>query len=368
MSERGENYEPFVYETNQRYDRVSKEAYVRSEFFDDLNKLNEDLSTKVYDSVKDLHYETLELSNSINQEAIKFDILQEYVSIVGKSEDIRYPRFSSDLAQNCTVAFHESDEDQDVAAVSGVLNRFTILPEHHDAVTAIDENGEEIHLEDIYIPRIYYMVQTANVATPNSIMSAAYQCKFGDVQIEFSKDYSEQAEDRVIEVVSSISDTHIGEEIQLFEDSLRVSDDPEKNAHGAREASTYVHRLLNKSDIVDKDMIEDLLVDVVNLRIPSDVKYNVETPYVLISGNLSDKHADYDYIFPDTDSEDTSISYQNLKPLTISCLPRSYVAPHDSSECVIKHEQKALYMTFLDNDANLYHIPLESIQSLEQIS
>jgi hypothetical protein len=364
MSERG-NYEPFVYEADERYDRVDDEAYARKEFFADLHRLQADLSTKISEDGHALYIELMPIANSINQEAAEHDIIGEHVSIIGDSEDILHPRIHCDPTQNISYITHERAEEADVDAVSGTLSHVVVIPEHHEKLTVLNHDGTEQQLEDVYTPRICYMIQFASALTMNTYMTAYYQCKVGDLQLEFSKDHRDQTEDKAIEVMCSITDVKVGEEFQLLEDALQLSSDPKQNAHAARQASMHVHTLLNKSNIEEKDKIEDLIVDVANLRLPSIVSYEVATPYVLISGNLSEKHADYDHILPDDDSG--VITYSSIKPLAISCLPRSYIAPHDPNECIIKHDQKALYMSFLDNEENLYHVPLESIKSLRAL-
>jgi hypothetical protein len=367
MNERGYSYEPFVYTADEHYDRVDNEAFARKEFFADLHRLQDDLSTKIYEDGQALYIEFVDLTNAVNMQAKEHDIIGEHVTIIGSSDDILHPQIHCDPVQNISYIKHVRTEEREIDTVSGTLSHLSIMPEYHEELDIVDTDGTQQTLNNVYTPRICYMVQFAGALTLNAHMTTYYQCRVGNNQLEFSKDQRNQAEDKVIDTMRSMTDIEVGEEFQLLEDVLQLGSDPKENAHAARQASMHVHRLLNKSKIkeTEKEKIEDLLVDVANLRLPSIVNYEIDTPYVLISGNISEKHADYDHILPDDDSG--IIKYPCVAPLTISCLPRSYIAPHNSHECIVKRNQKALYITFLDDEENLYHIPLEFIKSLRPL-
>jgi len=356
MNEPRDNHE---YSTGIDHADDDTEVLTREKFFADLYELHSELSKNVYESGAALYGELQPIVDSINQQAAESGILDEHVRIIGKSEDILHPYMEWEPdTDTIKSSYVNRSGESSTDTISGHLSRFAITAESYQSVLAKDEEGNPQQLDDVFIPRISSMVYAGMAVFPDTQLPVYYKCKMGDIHIDFTKDRRDEIADEAIETINGLTNEKISSEVELLLDELYFGDDGLENGTQIRMICEHIHKILNKSASHERATLEDLVLEIVNMRIPSDRSYNIAAPYMLSPS----ENSNFDFVRPKENGE--LITHRALKPLAISCLPRSYVSSNNPYELVVNKKQKALYMSFLDQNNDLYHIPLASIKEL----
>lgn len=317
--------------------------------FQDAIEVQDMLNQQTYTDYQEMTKDTLGLVHQLDTTASEAGLFGKKVAIIGPNDAILRP-YLNFMPLNNLVQIQNAAGEERNDIPTGEFSGFTIQPK-------IIENHQDSE-EAEFSAQLYYHVHAAAMVMPHTVNHVFYTAEVNRTNLIFEPSYPQVAADDPEELTDETV-----KYTRTFNHMLdEIGDFPDYNPKALKRAAEDAFHLLNKSPFAEEEDFEDILIDAFSSKFMTNKRYNIAVDYALVGGNLSGKGIDFEFVIPDNGR----VVLPNMSIEAVSCLPRTYLAPHDKNDGVVRRDQKTLYLTSFDED-RIYHIPLEHLREIESV-